>query len=84
MMILYAKPPTGLASRPLFNFYCIQTYSYLPLKQFGGYLFGKVNEDGELSGNDCIYVYPDGETALRGRFKVSAPLWQIFWNNRAP
>lgn len=29
---------------------------------------GEVNEDGEMSGNKIAYVYPDGRTALYGKF----------------
>uniref|UniRef100_A0A8C6TLJ4 Histone-lysine N-methyltransferase SETD7 n=1 Tax=Neogobius melanostomus TaxID=47308 RepID=A0A8C6TLJ4_9GOBI len=34
----------------------------------GGCLFGQVNEEGEMSGDSVAYVYPDGRTALHGRF----------------
>ncbi|XP_065059251.1 histone-lysine N-methyltransferase SETD7-like [Rhopilema esculentum] len=37
--------------------------------EFGGHIFGEVNESGQLSGDDIIYVYPDKETALKGRFQ---------------
>ncbi|XP_062332197.1 histone-lysine N-methyltransferase SETD7 isoform X1 [Osmerus eperlanus] len=33
-----------------------------------GCLFGKVNEDGEMTGKSVAYVYPDGCTALYGTF----------------
>lgn len=31
-------------------------------------LFGKVNEDGEMTGKAVAYIYPDGQTALYGNF----------------
>ncbi|XP_075055710.1 histone-lysine N-methyltransferase SETD7 isoform X1 [Mixophyes fleayi] len=34
----------------------------------GGSLVGEVNEDGEMTGNKIAYVYPDGTTALYGKF----------------
>ncbi|XP_054648524.1 histone-lysine N-methyltransferase SETD7 [Dunckerocampus dactyliophorus] len=34
----------------------------------GGCMFGKVNEDGEMTGDSLAYVYPDGRTALYGSF----------------
>lgn len=42
------------------------------LVQFGATLFGLVDENGILTGDDVTYVYPDNETALRGRFQVSS------------
>ena len=33
--------------------------------------FGLVDENGLLSGNEIAYVYPDKETALKGRFQVN-------------
>lgn len=38
--------------------------------EYGSCLFGKVNNEGQLSGDDIAYVYPDKETSLKGRFKV--------------
>ncbi len=35
----------------------------------GGFIHGKVNDDGELSGDGIVFIYPDGETALLGRFE---------------
>lgn len=29
---------------------------------------GEVNEDGEMTGNKIAYVYPDGRTAMYGKF----------------
>ena len=37
--------------------------------QFGGCLIGKVNSDGELTGSNILYVYPDAKTALIGEFR---------------
>ncbi|XP_075471127.1 histone-lysine N-methyltransferase SETD7 isoform X2 [Ascaphus truei] len=34
----------------------------------GGSLIGEVNEDGEMTGDKIAYVYPDGRTALYGKF----------------
>ncbi|XP_053317115.1 histone-lysine N-methyltransferase SETD7 isoform X1 [Spea bombifrons] len=34
----------------------------------GGSLVGEVNEDGEMTGDKIAYVYPDGRTALYGKF----------------
>ncbi|XP_072291505.1 histone-lysine N-methyltransferase SETD7 isoform X3 [Eucyclogobius newberryi] len=34
----------------------------------GGCLFGRVNADGEMSGDTVAYIYPDGHTALYGKF----------------
>ncbi|KAM3937737.1 histone-lysine N-methyltransferase SETD7 isoform 1-T1 [Leptodactylus fuscus] len=34
----------------------------------GGSLVGEVNEDGEMTGEKVAYVYPDGKTALYGKF----------------
>lgn len=34
----------------------------------GGSLVGEVNEDGEMTGEKIAYVYPDGKTALYGKF----------------
>ncbi|XP_073511923.1 histone-lysine N-methyltransferase SETD7 isoform X2 [Phyllobates terribilis] len=36
--------------------------------QDGGGLVGEVNEDGEMTGEKIAYVYPDGRTALYGKF----------------
>lgn len=33
-----------------------------------GYIHGKANEQGLATGKDLAFVYPDGETALRGHF----------------
>ena len=33
----------------------------------GGFLHGKADERGLLTGNDIAYIYPDGETAFLGR-----------------
>eukprot|EP00092_Neocalanus_flemingeri_P001183 GFUD01001260.1.p1 GENE.GFUD01001260.1~~GFUD01001260.1.p1 ORF type:complete len:494 (+),score=107.84 GFUD01001260.1:94-1575(+) len=35
----------------------------------GGYVVGRVNEDGQLSGNEISYIFPDLETALVGTFE---------------
>jgi len=37
----------------------------------GGYVVGKVNEDGNLTGSDIAYIFPDRETALVGIFEDS-------------
>ncbi|XP_071975535.1 histone-lysine N-methyltransferase SETD7 [Engystomops pustulosus] len=34
----------------------------------GGSLVGEVNEEGEMTGEKISYVYPDGKTALYGKF----------------
>ncbi|XP_078457239.1 histone-lysine N-methyltransferase SETD7 isoform X3 [Lampetra planeri] len=34
----------------------------------GGRLVGEVNSDGEMTGDQVAYVYPDGRTAFYGRF----------------
>lgn len=36
---------------------------------FNGCLIGKVDEEGELTGDGILYVYPDGKTALIGEFQ---------------
>ena len=33
-----------------------------------GYIHGFANEDGLATGNEIAFIYPDGETALRGHF----------------
>ena len=33
-----------------------------------GFIHGKVDENGIGTGEDLAFIYPDGETALRGRF----------------
>ena len=35
----------------------------------GAWIHGKVNEQGEFTGNDIAYVYPDFKTALVGKFE---------------
>ena len=35
----------------------------------GGHLHGKVNSEGLISGDNIAYIYPDGETALLGKFE---------------
>lgn len=47
------------------NSRCGECWIYYP---DGGCVFGKVNEDGEMSGDSVAYVYPDGRTALYGAF----------------
>ena len=37
----------------------------------GGTLLGEVDEKGNLSGDNIMYIYPDQKTALVGRFKFS-------------
>ena len=37
--------------------------------EFGGAVIGLVDEDGQLTGDGIVYVYPDKETALIGRFE---------------
>ncbi|MBN3290681.1 SETD7 methyltransferase, partial [Polypterus senegalus] len=34
----------------------------------GGSMFGEVNEEGEMTGSKIAYVYPNGTTALHGKF----------------
>ena len=34
-----------------------------------GYIHGVANEDGLATGNDIAFIYPDGETALKGYFE---------------
>ena len=34
-----------------------------------GFLHGKVDENGQITGDDIAYIYPDGTTALKGRFE---------------
>jgi hypothetical protein len=34
-----------------------------------GFLYGKVNKKGKLSGDNNAYIYPDYETAVIGRFE---------------
>lgn len=34
----------------------------------GGYLCGRVDKEGEFSGDDLAYIYPGFDMALRGRF----------------
>ncbi len=33
------------------------------------FLFGKLNLDGEIEGEDCVYLFPGLERAISGRFK---------------
>ena len=33
-----------------------------------GFIHGKVDENGLGTGEDLAFIYPDGETALRGQF----------------
>ncbi len=35
----------------------------------GGFLHGRVDAEGQLTGDDVAFVYPDGETALVGSFE---------------
>ena len=35
----------------------------------GGYLHGKPSPDGLISGDSISYIYPDGKTALLGKFE---------------
>ena len=35
----------------------------------GGNLHGKVDENGQITGDEIAYIYPDGETAFKGRFE---------------
>ncbi|XP_054453978.1 histone-lysine N-methyltransferase SETD7 isoform X1 [Anoplopoma fimbria] len=44
---------------------CGKCWIYYP---DGGCVFGKVNEDGEMTGDSVGYIYPDGHTALYGSF----------------
>ena len=37
--------------------------------QNGGFLHGKADKNGLLSGENIMYVYPDGETTFKGTFK---------------
>ena len=34
----------------------------------GGYIVGQVNAEGELTGDNIAYIYPDFRTAIRGRW----------------
>ena len=34
----------------------------------GGYLVGQVDTNGDMSGDDIAYIYPDFRTAIRGQF----------------
>ena len=34
-----------------------------------GYIHGVVDESGLATGNDLVFIYPDGETALKGYFE---------------
>ena len=34
-----------------------------------GYIHGVANEEGLATGDDIVFIYPDGETALRGKFE---------------
>lgn len=47
------------------NSRCGECWVYYP---DGGCVFGKVNEDGEMTGDSVTYIYPDGHTALCGSF----------------
>ncbi|XP_031733867.1 histone-lysine N-methyltransferase SETD7 isoform X1 [Anarrhichthys ocellatus] len=44
---------------------CGECWIYYP---DGGCVFGKVNEDGEMTGDSVGYIYPGGHTALCGSF----------------
>ena len=35
----------------------------------GAYLHGKVDNEGQITGDEIAYIYPDGTTAFRGKFK---------------
>ena len=35
----------------------------------GAWLWGKVDIDGEFTGDDIAYIYPDMKTAFRGKFR---------------
>ena len=37
--------------------------------QGSGFLHGKVDSNGMISGDEIAYIYPDGETALLGKFE---------------
>ncbi|XP_023133628.2 histone-lysine N-methyltransferase SETD7 [Amphiprion ocellaris] len=47
------------------NSRCGECWVYYP---DGGCVFGRVNEDGEMTGDSVAYVYPDRQTALYGSF----------------
>ena len=34
-----------------------------------GFIHGMVDENGQVTGDDLVYIYPDGNTALKGRFE---------------
>ena len=37
----------------------------------GGYLHGKADKNGLITGNDITFIYPDGETAYKvNRFRI--------------
>jgi hypothetical protein len=35
----------------------------------GAYLVGNVDDDGEMFGDDCVFIYPDLRTAISGNFR---------------
>ena len=37
----------------------------------GGYLVGPLDQDSKVSGDHCIYIYPDLKTAICGKFDGS-------------
>lgn len=37
----------------------------------GAFLVGPLDQEGKISGEECIYIYPDLKTVLCGRFKGS-------------
>ena len=34
-----------------------------------GFIHGMVDENGQVTGDDLVFIYPDGNTALKGRFE---------------
>ena len=47
--------------------FCLDLHAHV--NKQGAFIYGKLNENGDFSGNDIAYVYPDLKTVLRGTFK---------------
>ena len=63
---LYAIPGTGFLGR--FKNGKLEGNFWLGLLG-KGYLHGQVDSEGQITGDDIAYIYPDGTTALKGRFE---------------
>ena len=39
------------------------------LTESQGFLYGKIDQNGKMNGNDIVYIYPKAKLALVGKFK---------------